>query len=275
MKFLFIYLQFFLFFSCSTVHENRRIASASMDFFAEESFFRWSDERLDGVKNNAVRVLDCYQGRSSDVLKTYSTSYSSEVNNPFYWIHVGNCFFMKNLFLKAEFFYRMALADAKLDRVKSVASNNLGLIYLKYRLWEKAREYFHQSISLGKNYKIPFFNLSQLYIQFGLYDKAIELLTSPIFRDHKDVDILHSLANIYLFKGEYEISNRYFKMIPSEYFQREDIAASYSIYLIAIKNFSKASAVMEARKRSHVHELTLISQKIQDLLSKKTIRNVP
>jgi hypothetical protein len=55
-------------------------------------------------------------------------------------------------------------------------------------------------------------------------------------------------------------------MIPDEHFRREDIAATYALYLIKTGNYKGAKEIMEFRDRSDVPELTAISQKIEKIL---------
>ena len=104
-------------------------------------------------------------------------------------------------------------------------------------------------------------------MQFGLYDKAIEVLNDSAFKGHKDIDVYFSLANAYLYKGDIKTSSQYFQMIPADNFRREDIAATYSLYLIKLGKVKEASEVMKNRDRSGVAELTQISQKIEKMIA--------
>jgi predicted Zn-dependent protease len=105
----------------------------------------------------------------------------------------------------------MTLDESKAPTVKSIALNNLGLIHFKYEQWEKGKEFLRQSMALAPKFKVPRYNMSQLYLQFGLYDKAIEVLSDSAFRGHKDIDVYFSLANAYLYKGDLKKSSEYLK----------------------------------------------------------------
>lgn len=254
--------------SCSSSRLDRKIDDVTWDSLADESYLRWGENRLDKA-NPEHTVVNCYKGRAQETLDKYKKDYLTKGQTPYYWLHIGNCYFIEESWTKAEFFYRMSLEETKLPTVKSIALNNLGLIHFKYEQWEKGKEYLRQSMALAPKFKVPRYNMSQLYLQFGLYDKAIEVLSESAFRGHKDVDVNFSLANAYLYKGDLKTASEYFKTIPHDHFRREDIAATYALYLIRIGNIKGAQEIMKARDRSGVAEITAISQKIEKILSQR------
>lgn len=252
--------------SCSSSRIDRKIDDVTWDSLADESYLRWGDERLRKNANPNHTVVNCYQGKSQEALNQYKKDFITQNQSPYYWLHIGNCYFIEENWTKAEFFYRMTLEETKAQTVKSIALNNLGLIHFKYEQWEKGKEYLSQSMALAPKFKVPRYNMSQLFLQFGLYDKAIEVLNDNAFRGHKDIDVYFSLANAYLYKGDLGRSSQYFKMIPDEHFRREDIAATYALYLIKTGKMNEAQMVMKNRDRSGVPELTMIAQKIEKIL---------
>ena len=252
--------------SCSTSRIDRKINDVTWDSLADESYLRWGEERLKNSANPEHKVVSCYQGKAKDTLDTYKKDFLAKGQTPYYWLHIGNCYFIQESWTKAEFFYRMTLDESKVPTVKSIALNNLGLIHFRYEQWEKGKEYLRQSMALAPKFKVPRYNLSQLYLQFGLYDKAIEVLSESAFRGHKDIDVYFSLANAYLYKGDLKKASEYFKMIPDEHFSREDIAATYALFLIKTGKIKAAHEIMRERDRSGVPEITAISQKIEKIL---------
>ena len=74
------------------------------------------------------------------------------------------------------------------------------------------------------------------------------------------------MANAYLFKGDLKTSAQYFSLIPKDQFRREDIAATYALYLIKQGKIREAKSVMDQRERSHVLEMTSISHKIEKII---------
>lgn len=252
--------------SCSSSRIDRKINDVTWDSLADESYLRWGETRLEQYANKDHDVVGCYQGKEKSTLDKYKKDFLTKGQTPYYWLHIGNCYFIQESWSKAEFYYRMTLEESKIPTVKSIALNNLGLIHFRYEQWEKGKEYLRQSMALAPKFKVPRYNLSQLYLQFGLYDKAIDVLSDSAFRGHKDIDVYFSFANAYLYKGDLKKAHEYFSMIPRENYTREDIAATYALYLIKTGDLKGAKAIMKGRDRSDVPELTAISQKIEKIL---------
>jgi tetratricopeptide (TPR) repeat protein len=254
--------------ACSTPRMDRRITDASWDSMGEESFLRWGDGRLKHVAAEHP-VANCYQGKTKETLERYKKEYLTMNKAPYYWLHIGNCYFVDNAWSKAEFYYRMAIEESKAPVIKSVAFNNLALINFKYEQWEKGKDHLKQAMSLAPAARVPRYNMSQLYLQFGHYDMAIESLNHPSFRGKQDVDVYFSLANAYLYKGELNKSSEFFSLIPKNNLRREDIAATYALFLIKSGKNKEANEVMKGRERSGVPEVTVISHKIEKILAQK------
>ena len=144
--------------------------------------------------------------------------------------------------------------------------NNLGLLSFKYEQWEKGKEYLLQAMTLAPQAKVPRFNLAQLYIQFGHYNEALEILNSSVFRGKRDVDVMFSFANIALYQNDLKTAEKWFKEIPADYLKREDIAITYSLYLIKKGLLTQAQSVLAERERSQVPQLTEMSSKAEKIL---------
>jgi tetratricopeptide (TPR) repeat protein len=254
--------------ACSSQRMDRKISDASWDSMAEESFIRWGDNRLKDISAEHP-VAKCYQGKTKETLEGFKKEYLTKSKEPYYWLHIGNCYFVDNAWSKAEFFYRMAMEENKSPVIKSIALNNLGLISFKYEQWEKGKEYLKQASALAPSSKVPRYNMSQLYLQFGHYDMAIETLGHPSFRGKPDVDVYFSLANAYLYKGDLNKSSEFFALIPKGNLRREDIAATYALFLIKNGKIKEANNIMNSRYRSGVPEVTAISHKIEKILAQK------
>jgi tetratricopeptide (TPR) repeat protein len=266
MKTLSIILLLFFLVSCSSGRIDRKIEDSTWDSLADESYLRWGTKRLEANGKKKFQVIGCYLGDSAETLESYKKDYLSKNQESYYWLHIGNCFFTQDKWAKAEFYYRLTLEESKSKTIKSIALNNLGLIYFKYDQWEKGKEFLKESINIAPHFRVPRYNMSQLYLQFGFHDKAIEALNDSVFKDQKDIDVYFSLANAYLFKGDLKTSAQYFSLIPKDQFRREDIAATYALYLIKQGKIREAKSVMDQRERSHVLEMTSISHKIEKII---------
>lgn len=255
--------------ACSSQRIDRRINDVAWDSLADESYLRWGETRLEKFADPEHKVVGCYNGKSKDTLNQYKKDYEKNGKSEYYWLHIGNCFFTQELWTKAEFFYRLSLEETKQTTIKSIALNNLALIQFKYEQWEKGKEFLQQSMALAPKFKVPRYNISQLYLQFGHYDRAISVLSESAFKGHKDIDVYFSLANAHLYKGDLKTAGEYFALIPKEHFQREDIAATYALYLIRKGDVKGAHQVMKSRDRSGVMELTVISHKIEKMVASR------
>lgn len=253
--------------SCSSSRIERRIDDVHWDSLADESYLRWGENRLEKFSGNQHPVINCYKGKAKETLVQYKRDYEKLSQTPYYWLHIGNCYFVQDAWSKAEFYYRMSIEESKSSTVKSIAMNNLALIHFKHEQWEKGKELLKDSMKSASGFKVPRYNMAQLYLQFGHYDRAIELLTEGPFKGTQDVDVYFLLANAWLYKGNLETSGKYFSQIPKHHFRREDIAATYALYLIRKNDIKGAFAVMKARERSGVLEITAISQKIEKMLA--------
>lgn len=255
--------------ACSSSRIERKIDDVAWDSLADESYLRWGEKRLKTQNAKDDKIVNCYQGKSKETLDQYKKDYEKKGQTPYYWLHIGNCYFVQDNWTKAEFFYRMTLEETKTATIKSIALNNLGLISFKYEQWEKGKEYLKQSMALAPRFKVPRYNISQLYLQFGHYEKAIAVLNESAFKGHKDIDVYFSLANAHYYKGDLKTAGEYFNMLPKDHFKREDIAATYALYLIRLGKIEAAHQVMKERDRSGVMEITVISQKIERKLASK------
>ncbi len=255
--------------SCSSSRIERKIEDTKFDSLADESYFRWGEGRLEKETTAQHKVINCYKGKTKETLAQYRKDYEKQVGTPYYWLHMGNCYFVEDKWSKAEFFYRMSLDESKNNTVKSIAMNNMGLIHFKHEQWEKGKEMIKESMKMAPDFKVPRYNLSQLYLQFGHYNRAIELLTQGPFKGTQDIDVSFSLANAWLYKGDLDTAGKYFKELPKDSFRREDIAATYALYLIRRNDIQGAHKIMKSRDRSGVLEITAISQKIEKMLAAK------
>jgi tetratricopeptide (TPR) repeat protein len=254
--------------SCASqkTFESQNRQETEADAMADESYLRWGKDKLIALNQP---LANCYQGRADETLDLYKKEYLEKSKTPFYWLHIGNCFYNKGAWLKAEFFYRMTLEESKSPTIRAIALNNLGLIQFKFQQWEKGKEYLWESVRLSAKFKVPRYNLSQLYLQFGHYDRAIDLLNDQAFKGHKDIDVYFSLANAHLYKGDISKAGSYFEQIPQNKFLREDMAATYALYLIRKGDYKGASDVMSDRERSGIPEISAISDKIEQIISER------
>lgn len=266
-----IVIGFLLFFaSCASPRLERKIADQNYDSLSDETYLRYNDARLSESKTLVSR---CYKGESEDVLQEYREKFLKKDQDQEYWVHIGNCYFVSNQWSKAEFYYQLAL-DSKKTGIQALAMNNLALLSFKYEQWERGKDYLQKAMSLAPYSKVPRFNLAQLYIQFGHYKEALDLLNGSVFKGKRDVDVMFSFANIAVYQNDLDTAAKWFREIPESYLKREDIAITYSLYLIKKGLLTQAQQVLAERERSQVPQLTEMSAKIEKNLKARLSHQV-
>ncbi len=248
--------------SCASPRLERKIADQDLDSLSDETFLRYNDARLSSSQSLVAR---CYQGETEEVLAEYREQFLKKDQDPQYWIHIGNCLFVSSQWSKAEFYYHLS-SESNKNSVKALAMNNLALLSFKYEQWEKGKDYLGKAMALAPQAKVPKFNLAQLYIQFGHYKEALDILNHQVFRGKKDIDVMFSFANIALYQNDLKTAEKWFKEIPNDYKKREDIAITYSLYLIKKGLLTEAQTVLAERERSQVPQLTEMSTKAEKML---------
>lgn len=261
----FSFIFFLIFVSCSSSRIDRKIIQANLDAMGNESLLRWDKHRLSTIPSSLANI--CYKDADGEL--KFKEEYLQHSSKEFYWIQLGNCYFLSDKWPKAEFYYRLSLEFSKNKIARASALNNLALISFKYQQWGRGGVLLKEAIALNPSSRVPKFNLSQLYIQFAQFDLALDLLGSNIFNGAQDVDLYLSLGTIWLYKGDLKRAESFLTLIPKNYFEREDIAAVLSLLELKKGNLGEAKKVIGSRNRSHVPELTIISQKLDKVITSR------
>ena len=141
--------------------------------------------------------------------------------------------------------------------------NNIGVAY-RFKLdFNKALQYFQQTVNLaGNELKAPpeviatyNYNIAEIYYVTGNYEKAIELINNNIKAANIDYQILYYelLAFIHQIKNDkIKSKNNYQKAtnLTIEFYTEESIEAAiaylnYSNFLISIAQFNEAEKILE------------------------------
>jgi len=88
----------------------------------------------------------------------------------------------------------------------TIASTNMGNLYMFQELWDEAIErYLIQIRSKDKSF-FPYINLADAYRAKGMYEKARELLEGYL-QDIEETDVIrHDLSFVYFFQGKYDLA---------------------------------------------------------------------
>ena len=158
---------------------------------------------------------------------------------------------MQERYSEAKRFFDIALSKTKNDIHKAVIINNLGVILLKLKNDELAKEYFKESIKLNKNALTPKFNLAKIYLRYSHYKSADELIKSLLKRSTQDVDFLHLYGHSLLMQKKYERALMYYDKIPKIYQTRDDIASNMAMAYYMLGKFDLAKSILEKTDKNN------------------------
>jgi len=101
----------------------------------------------------------------------------------------------------------LALEQFKLGAEKyknSTLYNNLGAMYEKKNMPEKAEEAYFRAIELNPSYVKPYIKLGDMYLYKGEYDKALDFFLKAMELDSTNAIVYNNMGNIFFSKGDYE-----------------------------------------------------------------------
>ncbi|MEC7276818.1 MAG: CDC27 family protein [Bdellovibrionota bacterium] len=270
MKFVTLLTLSLFFCGCATKHLASKVEQDKYDGFKEESFLRYTQDRLNGLDANKYAALSlCHQKDFEEGLTTLRGQLKEKKKSADYWNQVGMCYFLREDYPKAEFYFNFSLEQ---DRNKNYAAalNNLGILKLKDRHFDEAITYFNKAKRGG--HKVPRFNLAQVFLEFNLVDKALIVLEDLHRSAQSDPDLLFSLASAYLMKGRTKNAMGILDKIPNEFREREDIALINAVTLYEQRNYYAAKEVLEATTFLSYYPLKKSAQKLTDLVEAEIAR---
>lgn len=210
--------------------------SAALNEESLERVFRY-DGSVDSKGPLGEISTFCYQNKFTEaelLIKQYNKMY---LKNPIFWNHVGTCFLLKGERRKALLFFNKALS---FKSNYAPALNNLGVMYMKEKDYSRALVAFKRARKSTDFSKTPRFNLSNLYLNFGLYDKVITHASTLDEENLKDVDVLNMLGTAYLMKNDFKSAIKFFSRIDSDYLVKGRFGINYSLALFLNGNKEKA-----------------------------------
>lgn len=143
--------------------QNNPIADEGLQTVAE-----FEHRKVVNRKGPIGGLIQCYQGKFDEGVKSITENYRSYKKNPLYFNALGTCFLLKRHYRKAIVFYNLAL---KLKENYSPAINNLGVAYYRTGNLPKAYAAFKQATNLAKESKTPFYNLGVMFITHHLFNE--------------------------------------------------------------------------------------------------------
>lgn len=216
----------FSLFSCSSFNKQRTIKEGSYDGLKFESLSRYNQERLDApLKSNDPLAL-CHAGEFEKANKLFKTKLDKNLKNYSYWNQISTCYILQKKYTQAKSFLNLALGTAKNNKQKASVLNNFGVIQMEQENFKEGSDYFKKAIELNKNALTPRYNLSQIYLKFGLSKNAKTQLEFLLDKNDRDIDFLNSYGHLFLMDKQYSKAVKLFNKIPSNYRSRDDVATN-------------------------------------------------
>ncbi len=184
----------------------------------------------------------CHKNPSNSTFQKVLDYNSRYRKMPSFWTIVGNCFFNINQKEKAQLFYNKAL-ELKPDF--SPALNNIGVLLKTKGRAQKALLAFREAEKKDPFAKTPKLNLIYLYLEFGLTQKANNLLLGMLQRYPSDQNLLLAHALVSFFSGNLSKSQETFEKLDREQLLHPYVGLNYAYTLILSGKKDQARKVLE------------------------------
>lgn len=139
------------------------------DYYPGKSGIAREKKVGDVVRPTPLNLIDrCDIGPSKKMAKTYF----QYKNFPPYWNALGICLMKKKKYELASLYFGQALG---VRRNYVPALNNLAIIQITKKNYAQALTYLKKAIKISPVGFIPRYNLSQIYLKFGLFKAARKL----------------------------------------------------------------------------------------------------
>jgi predicted Zn-dependent protease len=269
MKFTLLFFLLFSFFGCATKHLSTKVEDEKKDTFKEEAFLRFSDSRLESLKKTPYKAQAlCHEGQIKEGLKLLQRQTKTRKKEPMFFNEIGMCYFLSGNDAKAEYFFHLSLSKARKSHFPT-ALNNLGVLKLKNRHYQEALDLFTSSTKRRSKIISPLFNKAQVYLEFNLADSALPLLIELNKKGQQDPDILLSLANAYLLKGQTAQALAIIKKIPNNFGSRDDVGLARAIALYESKKYGQAKELLDEQQFGRYLPIKRSARKLQKLVNAK------
>lgn len=204
---------------------------------------------LDSLPNDSLSQLSrsCHEGpRQRDFQKILDMNAKYRLW-PSFWNTVGICFFHQGNPEMAKLFFNKAL---ELKSSYSPAINNIGVLLSAEQKDQKALLAFEQALKESPSSKTPRLNMLGLYLEYGLTQKAQNILNSLSRNDPGDEILLAAQAALYLYKGQMKQAIRTYEKLDSRTISYPFVGLNYSYALAMNNELSKAKSVLSSTKDS-------------------------
>ncbi len=256
--------------SCATKNLTQKLSQDKYDLFKEETYLRYTKERL--PKSNAVaqELFYCYNGDYSEAFDSLKKRLDQNTKNPEYWNAYGICYFLKEDLVKADYFFGLALSYSNNKYLP--AYNNLGMSALRRRDYQSALSYFELiTKSKRSNLRIPLYNMAQIYLEHDRADLALDLLTRLHKQNEQDPDIIISIAVAYLIKQNPDKAAYYIDQLFKKRQENTDVVFYKALILFEKKKWKESKEILESRHFTKTLILKRFAKKMLSIVNSKLV----
>lgn len=187
------------------------------DILASESLGKIESEyieKLTSSGNDLDRATSlCLTGRYKEAMSVFEISLYRYKSHPSYWNQLGNCLLGQGSRGKALLYYNKAI---ELDKDYVPVLNNFGVLYLREGKDQNALSAFTEAIKRNPKARTPRYNLAELYLKYGLVNRAEPEYVKLYNDNKKDQDVINALGTIQLIKGNWTKAKTFFDFVDDD-----------------------------------------------------------
>ena len=214
----------------------------SKDFFNNIKRSFASNNKSNDIMNKLLS--ECYEGNSDSANYLMDKSYSRYKKNPSYWNIIGTCELLKNNIKKALIFYNRSNL-LKGSEGYAPAINNLGVIYERKGMDQKALNQYKKASKLASFSYTPSFNMANLYLKYSFINKAQPILIGLYSRSPKDPAVISGMAFVSLLNGDYARAIKYYSSLDEKFHHLIGIGGNYALALYFAGKRKKALSIFD------------------------------
>lgn len=250
------------FYSNNPAGTNPALIDETLDRYTIDELTQMGDGN-DPLQEISIR---CSKRDFDRAFQVASKSFDKYQKVAAYWNQVANCHLNQGSFRKALLFYNKALEIAP-NYVPAL--NNIGVMYSRQNLDQKAQIAFERASKYSKFAKTPRYNLAKLYLRFGLAEQALPVFQGLLSSSPQDVDLLNAVASSYFLMSDYQSALKHFSRIPAEHFRLPEIGLNYAITLLKLNRPAEARSVYESVRAPQTAALKQYHASLSKLLGDK------
>lgn len=180
---------------------------------------------------------------------------------------MGNCSFWKGNKKEARLYYTLGLKATSSSTQKAILYNNIGTTYYHEKHYQNALFYYQKSNNLAPQLLTPQFNLIELYLQFGLREKAGGHLSTLLSKKSSDFELKKAQANYELIGHRLPQTLKLFAQFSPDDLKKREIANYYAFALYLNGNRDEAKQILAETEQSNREEINLHYRDIYTLIN--------